>query len=70
MAQGRLHVSARSRNRLIAASLVALAGGVAWLVRSKRPVPPEPAPEPPRLGYSRNGSAPVPVPGAGAETGH
>ncbi|MGV9818967.1 hypothetical protein [Nocardia xishanensis] len=52
---------------MIAGALAALAGGVAWLVRSKRPLPPEPAPEPPRIGYSRNGSAPTPVAGAGAE---
>ncbi|MEV0029133.1 hypothetical protein [Nocardia sp. NPDC050793] len=67
MSLGRFHVSARSRNRLIAGALAALAGGVAWLVRSKRPLPPEPAPEPPRIGYSRNGSAPAPVAGAGVE---
>ncbi|MET8773725.1 hypothetical protein AB0H49_00640 [Nocardia sp. NPDC050713] len=67
MSLGRLRVSARSRNRLIAGGLAALAGGVAWLVRSKRPLPPQPAPEPPRIGYSRNGSAPTPVAGAGAE---
>ncbi|MGW4773325.1 hypothetical protein ACWEO2_35485 [Nocardia sp. NPDC004278] len=69
MTLGRLFVSARSRNRLIAAVVVALAGGVAWLVRSKRPQPPEPAPAPPRIGYSRNGSAPTPVAGAGADNG-
>ncbi|MFD0360337.1 hypothetical protein ACFQZZ_02615 [Nocardia sp. GCM10030253] len=69
MTLGRLHVSARTRNRLIAATLVALAGGVAWLVRSKRPQAPEPAPAPPRIGYSRNGSAPTPLAGAGAENG-
>ncbi|MET8873683.1 hypothetical protein [Nocardia sp. NPDC004604] len=67
MTLGRLFVSARSRNRLIAAVVVALAGGVAWLVRSKRPQPPEPAPAPPRIGYSRNGSAPTPVAGAGVD---
>ncbi|MBA4857937.1 hypothetical protein IU443_14665 [Nocardia farcinica] len=67
MTLGRLHVSARSRNRLIAATLLGLAGGAAWLVRSKRPLPPEPAPEPPRIGYSRNGSAPTPHAGADAK---
>lgn len=54
---------------LIAAVLVALAGGAAWLVRSKRPQPPEPAAAPPRIGYSRNGAAPTPLAGAGAENG-
>lgn len=69
MTLGRLLTSARSRNRLLAAVVVALAGGVAWLVRSKRPQPPEPAPAPPRIGYSRNGSAPTPLAGAGADNG-
>ncbi|WP_378735312.1 hypothetical protein [Nocardia brasiliensis] len=69
MTLGRLHVSARTRNRLIVGTAVALAGGVAWLVRSKRPQPPAPAPAPPRIGYSRNGSAPTPVAGASAENG-
>ncbi|MEV0298406.1 hypothetical protein [Nocardia sp. NPDC050710] len=66
MTSGRLHLSTRS---LIAAVAVALAGGVAWLVRNKRPQPPAPAPAPPRIGYSRNGSAPTPMAGAGAENG-
>ncbi|QIS07960.1 hypothetical protein [Nocardia arthritidis] len=65
MTLGRFHLSARTRNRLLIATFAALAGGVAWLVRSKRPQPPEPAPAPPRIGYSRNGSAPTPA-GAGA----
>ncbi|MEV5838025.1 hypothetical protein [Nocardia sp. NPDC052112] len=69
MTLGRLLTSTRSRNRLIAAIAVALAGGVAWLARSKRPQPPEPAPAPPRIGYSRNGSAPNPLAGAGADNG-
>jgi hypothetical protein len=69
MTLGRLNVSARSRNRLIAAVVVALAGGVAWLVRGKRPQPPVPAPAPPRIGYSRNGSAPTPLADAAAENG-
>ncbi|MGY4098104.1 hypothetical protein ACW2Q0_00835 [Nocardia sp. R16R-3T] len=69
MTLGRLLISARSRNRLIAAVAVALAGGVAWLVCSKRPQPPEPAPAPPRIGHSRNGSAPNPLAGAGADNG-
>ncbi|MEU7630005.1 hypothetical protein AB0C34_08465 [Nocardia sp. NPDC049220] len=67
MTSGRLHVSTRSRNRLIVAAAVALAGGVAWLVRTRRPQPPAPAPAPPRIGYSRNGSAPTPLAGAGTE---
>ncbi|WP_406235000.1 hypothetical protein [Nocardia sp. NBC_01009] len=69
MTLGRLHVSARTRNRLLVAALVALAGGVAWLVRSKRPQAQEPAPAPPRIGYSRNGSAPTPLAEAGADNG-
>ncbi|WP_083889847.1 hypothetical protein [Nocardia pneumoniae] len=67
MTSGRLQVSSRSRNRIIVAAVVALAGGVAYLVRTRRPQQPEPAPAPPRIGYSRNGSAPTPVAGAGAE---
>ncbi|MBF6356784.1 hypothetical protein IU449_19920 [Nocardia higoensis] len=47
-------LSPNSRNRLIAAALLGAAGGAAWIVRSKRPVPPEPAPEPPRIGYTRD----------------
>jgi hypothetical protein len=60
MTLGRQLVSAPSRNRLVAAVVVALAAGVAWLLRSRRPQPPAVAPEPPRIGYSRNGS-PQPV---------
>ncbi|WP_109522946.1 MULTISPECIES: hypothetical protein [Nocardia] len=66
MTSRRLQVPTRS---LIAAVVVALAGGVAWLVRSKRPQTPEPAAAPPRIGYSRNGSAPTPVAGAGTDSG-
>ncbi|MFF2086367.1 hypothetical protein ACFVVM_21535 [Nocardia sp. NPDC058176] len=47
------------RNPLIASLAIAGAGALAYLARSKRPQLPEPAAEPPRLGYSRNGSAPV-----------
>ncbi|WP_194816634.1 hypothetical protein [Nocardia sp. XZ_19_385] len=66
MTLGRQLVSARSRNRLVAAVAVALAGAVAWLLRSRRPQPPAVAPEPPRIGYSRNGSPqPVSVDGRG-----
>lgn len=55
-------LSPNSRNRLIAAAVLGAAGGAAWIVRSKRPLPPEPAPEPPRIGHTRdiaavNGSA-------------
>ncbi|MEV0078839.1 hypothetical protein AB0H58_20760 [Nocardia neocaledoniensis] len=53
------------RNPLIASVAVVGAGALAWLARSKRPQLPEPAAEPPRLGYSRNGAAPAP----GSETG-
>ncbi|WP_459548702.1 hypothetical protein [Nocardia sp. X0981] len=49
--------SGRSRYRLLAVAGVAAAGGAAWLARSKRPQPPEPAAAPPRIGYSRNSSA-------------
>ncbi|MFI6311418.1 hypothetical protein ACIBEK_15035 [Nocardia fusca] len=51
-----LRPSSRSRYRLLAAAAVAAAGGTAWLVRSKRPQPPEPASAPPRIGYTRNGA--------------
>ncbi|WP_054812059.1 hypothetical protein [Nocardia arizonensis] len=61
-----LHVSTRS---LIAAAAVALAAGATWLVRGRRPQPPRPAPAPPRIGYSRNGAAPTPMAGAGADNG-
>ncbi|SFL62517.1 hypothetical protein FEK33_01570 [Nocardia asteroides NBRC 15531] len=47
------------RNPLIASLAIAGAGALAFLARSKRPQLPEPAAEPPRLGYSRNGSAPT-----------
>ncbi|MBF6221134.1 MULTISPECIES: hypothetical protein [Nocardia] len=70
MTSGRLHVSSRSRNRLIVAAAVALAGGVAYLIRTRRPQQPEPAPAPPRIGYSRNGSAPTSLAEAGAEHDH
>ncbi|MET8796270.1 hypothetical protein ABZV91_07405 [Nocardia sp. NPDC004568] len=55
-----LRPSSRSRYRLLAAAAVTAAGGTAWLVRSKRPQPPEPAPAPPRIGYTRNGAAVTP----------
>ncbi|MEU4315194.1 hypothetical protein [Nocardia sp. NPDC024068] len=61
-----LRPSGRSRYRLLAAAAVAAAGGTAWLVRSKRPAPPEPAPAPPRIGHSRNGVAATPDTGAAA----
>ncbi|WP_280346600.1 hypothetical protein [Nocardia neocaledoniensis] len=48
------------RNPLIASAAVVGAGALAWLARSKRPQLPEPAAEPPRLGYSRNGAASAP----------
>lgn len=48
------------RNPLLASLAIAGAGALAYLAKSKRPQLPEPAAEPPRLGYSRNGSAPVP----------
>ncbi|MET9212745.1 MULTISPECIES: hypothetical protein [unclassified Nocardia] len=53
------------RNPIIASIGIAGAAALALLARSKRPQLPEPAAEPPRLGYSRNGAAPAP----GAETG-
>src|SRR5690606_14163598 len=67
-------LSANSRNRLIAAALLGAAGGAAWIVRSKRPLPREPAPEPPRIGHTREvtaGAAPTPAvaPSHGATAG-
>ncbi|WP_216892045.1 hypothetical protein [Nocardia alni] len=47
----------RLRNRLIVAVLVAAVGGTAWRVATRRPQLPQPAPEPPRLGYATNGSS-------------
>uniref|UniRef100_UPI0024583209 hypothetical protein n=1 Tax=Nocardia wallacei TaxID=480035 RepID=UPI0024583209 len=44
--------------RLIVAALVGFAGSAAWVAARRRPQLPEPAAEPPRLGYSTNGSAP------------
>ncbi|WP_153414827.1 hypothetical protein [Nocardia macrotermitis] len=46
----------RLRNRLIVVVLAAVAGGTAWRVVTRKPQLPAPAPEPPRLGYSTNGS--------------
>ncbi|WKG09628.1 hypothetical protein QX204_32325 [Nocardia sp. PE-7] len=54
------------RNPLLASLALAGAGALAYLARAKRPQLPEPAAEPPRLGYSRNGSAPAVVPETGA----
>ncbi|WP_306357248.1 MULTISPECIES: hypothetical protein [unclassified Nocardia] len=54
------------RNRIIAAALLGAVGSIVAVVLNRRPQPP--APEPPRLGYSRNGSAPTPLAGAGTET--
>ncbi|MGW4631406.1 hypothetical protein [Nocardia sp. NPDC004415] len=54
------------RNPLIASLAIAGAGALAWFARSKRPQLPEPAAEPPRLGYSRNGSEPAPTSETGA----
>ncbi|MEV6770891.1 hypothetical protein AB0N05_19945 [Nocardia sp. NPDC051030] len=48
----------RFRGRIILAALLAVAGGAVAFFVSRRPQPPAPAAEPPRLGYSRNGSAP------------
>ncbi|MBO0854262.1 MAG: hypothetical protein J2P18_10885 [Nocardia sp.] len=50
MQLGRSRTSGRLRNRLIAAALAASAGGAAWVAATRRPQPPEPASEPPRLG--------------------
>ncbi len=47
----------RFRNRIIGAAVLAIAGGAVAFFVSRRPQPPAPAAEPPRLGYSRNGSA-------------
>ncbi|MFB7720622.1 MULTISPECIES: hypothetical protein [unclassified Nocardia] len=51
----------RFRNRIIVAAVFAIAGGVAAIFASRRPQPPAPAAEPPRLGYSRNGSSPTQI---------
>ncbi|MBF6350092.1 MULTISPECIES: hypothetical protein [Nocardia] len=66
MSSNPLRPSGRSRYRLLAAAAVAAAGGTAWLVRSKRPQPPEPAPAPPRIGQTRTGSAAATSNGAAA----
>ncbi|MBB5913759.1 hypothetical protein BJY24_002626 [Nocardia transvalensis] len=50
--------SGRLRNRLIVAVLVGFAGSAAWVAARRRPQLPDPAVEPPRLGYSTNGSTP------------
>ncbi|HLS78552.1 MAG TPA: hypothetical protein VK083_17365 [Nocardia sp.] len=63
-------LSANSRNRLIAAALLGAAGGAAWIVRSKRPLPPEPAPEPPRIGHTREVTADAaPTPAVASSNG-
>ncbi|MFI1464404.1 hypothetical protein [Nocardia carnea] len=66
MSSNPLRPSGRSRYRLLAAAAVAAAGGTAWLVRSKRPQPPEPAPAPPRIGQTRTGAAVAGTNGAAA----
>jgi hypothetical protein len=48
----------RWRTRLVIAALAALGGAAAWVVAARRPQLPDPAVEPPRLGYSANGSTP------------
>ncbi|WP_040787733.1 hypothetical protein [Nocardia paucivorans] len=53
MSLGPLRLSGRSRNRLLAAAAVAAAGGTALVIRNKRPQLPDPAPVPPRIGYTR-----------------
>lgn len=63
-----LRRSGRSRYRLLAVAGVAAAGGAAWLVRSKRPQPPEPAAAPPRIGQSRNSTVAAPETGAATDT--
>ncbi|WP_280398498.1 hypothetical protein [Nocardia carnea] len=68
MSSNPLRPSGRSRYRLLAAAAVAAAGGTAWLVRSKRPQPPEPAAAPPRIGQSRPGVAAPATNGAAATT--
>ncbi|WP_153803222.1 hypothetical protein [Nocardia sp. SYP-A9097] len=51
----------RFRTRFIVAAALAIAGGAVAFFVSRRPQPPAPAAEPPRLGYSRNGSTPTPL---------
>ncbi|NKY85480.1 hypothetical protein [Nocardia veterana] len=58
MQLGSSRKSGRLRNRLIAAGLAAVAGGAAWAAASRRPQLPQPAAEPPRLGYA-GGAAPA-----------
>ncbi|MDR7167725.1 hypothetical protein J2W56_001444 [Nocardia kruczakiae] len=58
MQLGSSRKSGRLRNRLIAAGVAAAAGGAAWAAASRRPQLPEPAAEPPRLGYAGGATAP------------
>jgi|GEM_PF-6643945 len=59
MPLGTSRKSGRLRNRLIVTVLIAAVGGTAWrVVSARRPQLPEPAAEPPRLGYATNGSTP------------
>ncbi|MFF0541458.1 hypothetical protein ACWEVD_20725 [Nocardia thailandica] len=44
---------------ILAALTVAAAAALVLVARSKRPQLPEPADQPPRIGYSRNGAAPA-----------
>ncbi|MFF0456312.1 hypothetical protein [Nocardia africana] len=57
MQLGSSRKSGRLRNRLIAAGIAAAAGGAAWVAASRRPQLPEPAAEPPRLGYAGGATA-------------
>ncbi|MEU6560063.1 hypothetical protein [Nocardia nova] len=52
MQLGSTRKSGRLRNRLVVVGLGALAGGAAWAAASRRPQPPQPAAEPPRLGHT------------------
>ncbi|MCX4096548.1 hypothetical protein [Nocardia sp. alder85J] len=61
MALGSIRESGRLRNRLVVVALIALVTAVAGVLRSRRPQLAPPVPEPPRIGYSRNGAAPSTV---------
>ncbi|WP_227978987.1 hypothetical protein [Nocardia spumae] len=52
MQLGTSRKTGRLRNRLIVATLAAVAGGAAWAAAARRPQLPQPAAEPPRLGHS------------------
>ncbi|WP_028475951.1 hypothetical protein [Nocardia sp. CNY236] len=68
MTSGRLHVTSRSTSRFVLVAAVAFAGGAAYLARTRRPHPVQPAAAPPRIGRVRSGS--VSAAGTGTEHEH